>query len=152
VAGERLRQGAWAGIIAAAATLGALVGFGRARGASLAPINAVAHTLLGTRAYVVTHFDPLVTPAAIAVHVGALLLWAIIFSAVAGRLRGLRLVGAAVGYAGIVYLVDHFVLPDRFVPGFARALSAPEIGVVYLVLAFALVVGTRAGADHARCA
>jgi hypothetical protein len=141
-----MRQGLWAGLIAAAATLGELIGFGRARGALLQPLNSIAHLLFGTRAYVMRGFDPAVTLVALAVHVIALIIWATIFTTFAGRLRGAKLLAAALIYAGAVFVIDHVIAPASLSPGFVRALSAPEISAIYVVFALALALGTRLGA------
>ena len=50
---NRVLRGVWIGLVAAAATAGALVGFGWVRGYPLQPLNTVAHILLGTRAFYV---------------------------------------------------------------------------------------------------
>jgi hypothetical protein len=138
-----MRQGARAGVIAAAATLGALVGFGQARGAPLKPLNTIAHMVFGTRAYYMTGFDWGVTPVALALHVAALVALAVIFALLAGRLRGARLLLTALVYSGLVFLVNRYVAPPRMMPGIETSLSSPELGVIYLVLALSLALGVR---------
>ena len=140
---ERLRQGIGAGLIAAAATAGVLVGFGLARREPLRALNAVAHMVVGTRAYYVSGFHAIVTPLAIAVHVASVVLWGILFAALAGRLRGARLTVAAAGLAALAFLIDYRVVPDRLRPGFESALSAHELAALYAVLAAALALGVR---------
>lgn len=129
--------------MAAAATLGVLIGSGHVRGAPLQPVNAIAHMLFGTRAFLMEGFDWAITPTALALHLGALIVWGVLFALLAGRLRGGRLVGAALVYAGGVFLVDRFVIPEGLAPGFEQALAVPELAAVYLVLAFALALGVR---------
>jgi hypothetical protein len=143
---ERVRQGAQAGVVAWAATLGVLIGFGRSRGASLQPLNSIAHSLFGTRALLMQGFDWLVTPAALLLHLAALVAWAVLFALLAGRLRGVPLLAAAGAYALVVWLVNRIALPSGLVTGFVRVLSPWEIGAIYLVLALALAAGLRLGA------
>ena len=54
VSENRVRDGIEIGVIAGAATAGALMGFGHARGATLQPLNAVAHMFAGSRALMTT--------------------------------------------------------------------------------------------------
>ena len=141
---DRVRQGLWTGLIAAAATAGTLVGFGLARGAPVRPLNAVAHILLGTRALVFDSFDLAVTGTALALHMLSLLAWGVLFVLLAARFRGIRLIIAAIVFAAGAFAVDYYVLPSRFRPGFESTLSGAEVAAVYLVLALALVIGLTA--------
>jgi len=140
------------GIVAAAATLGVLVGFGAAQGAWLQPLNAVAHLVVGSRAFVMDEFDPAVTTIALAIHVVSIVLWATLFTVVADRLRGWWVAVAAAVLAGAAYLVDQRLTPAHLAPGFERTLSTPETIAVYVVFAAALVVGVhyaREAEEHA---
>ncbi|HEX6533549.1 MAG TPA: hypothetical protein VF041_03075 [Gemmatimonadaceae bacterium] len=143
-----MRQGVRAGIIAAAATLGTLLGFGRVRGAALQPLNAIAHMTFGTRAYLMDGFDPAITLLALLVHIASVLLWAVIFALLAGRLRGWRLVVSALLFGGIAWVTDHALVPDALSPGFEQVLGPVEVGVVYVVLALSLAAGIRLAAPR----
>lgn len=140
---ERVRQGVLAGWVAAAATAGVLIGFGRARGAALAPINAVAHMVVGSRALLFDHFDAVVTSTGLALHVLYVLIWGVLFSLVAARLRGARLLVAALAAAAAIFIIDQYLVPPRFRPGFEQVLSGVEVGVVYATLAIALAIGVK---------
>lgn len=142
-----MRQGAQAGIVAWAATLGVLIGFGRSRGAVVQPLNAMAHVIFGTRALLMQGFDWLVTPTALALHLATLIAWGVIFALIAGRFRGLPLLAAAGAFALLVWLVNRVVFPSALAPAFAQLLSPWEIGALYLVLALALAAGVRLGAS-----
>jgi hypothetical protein len=137
---DRLLLGVWIGLVAAAATAGALVGFGWARGAPLQPLNAVAHVLVGSRAYYVSGVHPLVTSAGTLVHVASLVAWGMLFSLVLGRARGARAWGIAFAFAAVVAVIDFVVLPERLSPGFETVLTRGEVGVVYGVMAVAMAV------------
>lgn len=143
-----MRQGVRAGVIATAATLGTLLGFGWVRGAALRPLNSIAHMLFGTRAFLMEGFDVAVTTAALLVHVLSILLWAVIFALVAGRLRGWRLLVSAIVFTAIAWTADHYLAPAALAPGFEQVLSPIEVGTIYLVLAFSLAAGARLAAPH----
>ena len=132
---DRVLRGVWIGLVAAAATAGALVGFGWVRGAPLEPLNAIAHVLLGSRAFYVREAHPLVTPAGLLVHILSLILWGILFSLGAGRYRGGWLWVGAVLFAIAVAAIDFMLLPTRLSPGFETVLTRGEIIVVYALMA-----------------
>ncbi|HEU4566300.1 MAG TPA: hypothetical protein VFS05_16675 [Gemmatimonadaceae bacterium] len=138
---DRLREGALAGLIGAAATAGALIGFGVARGAAWRPINTIAHLVIGYRAEITDGFDPLVTLLGLGVHVASLVAWGVLFSLLAARLRGVRLLLAALLFAAGAFALDHLLLPVRLKPGFELVLSWPELVALYAVLALALAAG-----------
>jgi hypothetical protein len=135
---DRLLLGVWIGLVAAAATAGALVGFGWVRGAPLQPLNTVAHVLVGSRAFYLLGAHPLVTPAGTLVHVISLVAWGILFSLALGRARGARAWAIAFVFAAAVAVIDIVVLPERFSPGFQTMLTRGEVIVVYGVMAVAM--------------
>jgi hypothetical protein len=138
---DRLRAGIRAGVIAAAATAGVLVGFGLARGAALAPLNAVAHMALGSRAHLFDDFDPVVTLTGVMLHTLSIVLWGVLFAFVVWRLPTMWVwIGAAL-MGTIAYIVDYHLLHESLRPGFERVLSTVEVASVYVVLAAALALG-----------
>lgn len=145
---DRVLRGVWIGLVAAAATAGALVGFGWVRASPLQPLNTIAHVLLGSRAFYVREAHPLVTPAGILVHVLSLLLWGVLFSLGAGRQRGIWLWVGAVLFAIAVAAVDFLVLPARLSPGFETVLTRGEIIVVYALMAAAMGVAAGSLREH----
>jgi hypothetical protein len=144
---DRVLRGTWIGLVAAAATAGALVGFGWVRGWPLQPLNTVAHVLLGSRAFYVREAHPLITPLGILVHAVSLILWGIVFSLGSRRHGGVWLWVGAVLFAIAVALVDFLLLPARLSPGFETVLARGEIIVVYAVMAAA--IGVAAGSLRA---
>jgi hypothetical protein len=138
---NRFREGIGLGIIAGAATAGTLLGFGRARGAMLQPLNAVAHMFAGSRAFMTTGFQPGITGGALAIHFFSTIIWGIILAYVADSLRGRARAIAPVGVAILAYLVDRFVAPNALRPGFEEILSSGETTFVYVVLAASLAAG-----------
>jgi hypothetical protein len=75
-------------------------------------------------------------------------LWAVLFTALAGRLRGLALAGAAAALAAALYLVDA-MLPNvlRLAAG---ALTNPQRLIVALIFAGALALGMRLAPSRRR--
>ena len=140
---ERVRHGIAAGLIAAAATAGVLIGFGLARRQPLRPLNAVAHMLAGSRAFYVSGFDAVVTPLALLLHVGSVVLWGVVFAAAGARLRGGRLWAGAALLAAGAFVVDTTLVPARLRPGFETLLSTGELAALYVVLATSLAIGLR---------
>jgi hypothetical protein len=140
---DRWMLGVWIGLVAAAATAGALVGFGWARGAPLQPLNAVAHVLVGSRAFYVRGVHPLVTPAGMLVHIVSLVAWGMLFSLASGRARGAAAWVMAFVFATLVAVIDFVVLPERLSPGFETMLSTGEVIAVYGVMGAAM--GLAAG-------
>ena len=140
---NRVLRGVWIGLVAAAATAGALVGFGWVRGYPLQPLNTVAHILLGTRAFYVREAHPLITPVAVLVHTLSLVIWGALFSLAIGERRSAWLWVGAVLFAIGAAAVDFLVLPARLSPGFETVLTRGEIIVIYALLAavVALVAG-----------
>jgi hypothetical protein len=141
VRANRLRDGIGIGIIAGAATAGALMGFGHARGATLQPLNAVAHMYAGSRAFLTTGFQPGITLGAITIHLLSTILWGVILAYVAEPLRGWGRGVSALGVGLFAYLADRFLAPNALRPGFEELLSSGETIFVYVVLAIALALG-----------
>ena len=137
---DRLLRGVWIGLVAAAATAGALVGFGLVRGYPLQPLNTVAHVLLGSRAFYVREAHPLITPVGLLVHTFSLITWGALFSLAIGRRRGAWLWVGAVLFAVVAAAIDFLVLPARFSPGFETVLTRGEIIVIYALLAAAVAL------------
>jgi hypothetical protein len=134
---QTIREGARAGAIAAAATAGALIAFGRAHGAALRPLNSVAHIVTGSRAYYMERFGG-ITVVALLVHSASVIVWGIAFSAVSRKVRGAALYALAIAFAAATWIFDYRIVPDRLKPGFESGLSGAEISLVYLVLGVSL--------------
>ncbi len=138
---RRVREGSRAGTIAAAATAGALIALGYAHGAALRPLNSVAHLLVGSRAYYMESVSLLVTPLAIAVHFGSVILWGIVLALLTPGLTGGRLYPASLSFAALTWLLDSRIVPERLRPGFESGLSSSEIALLYLLLGLSLAWG-----------
>jgi hypothetical protein len=139
-----LRLGAFAGLVAAAATAGVLIGFGLARGAPALVINTAAHVAVGSRALHLPRTDLLVTPLALVLHVVFVSAWGVLFALLAAPLRGGRLLAAAGAFVAAIAAADLWLFPARLRPGFETILGTNELLTVYAVLWLALVAGMRA--------
>jgi hypothetical protein len=135
-------RGIAAGLIAAAAVLGLLIGIGRRAGTALRPLNATAYTLLGTRADGVWGFDIVVTLVGVLVvlAVGALAGWLV--ARLSPPFRTFRVLFAAAGVALLGYLL-HVHLAARVDGGLSALLTIGELRALYAVGAGALVLGMR---------
>lgn len=138
---NRLREGIGLGVIAGAATAGTLMGFGHARGATLQPLNAVAHMFAGSRAFMTTGFQPVVTGGALAIHFLSMIVWGVLLVYIAEPLSARGRAIAPFGVGILAYLLDRFVAPNGLRPGFEELLSSGETTFVYVVLAAALAAG-----------
>jgi hypothetical protein len=141
VQANRFRDGIGLGIIAGAATAGALMGFGHARGATLQPLNAVAHLFVGSRAFMTTGFQPIITIGALVIHFLSTIVWGLLLAYVAAPLTGIARTIAPIGVGILAYLLDRFVAPNALRPGFEQLLSSGETTFIYVVLAGALAIG-----------
>ena len=137
-----LVRGAAAGLVAAAAVTGLLVGVGRRAGTALRPLNATAHTLLGTRADGVWGFDPIVTVVGVLVVLAVSALAGMIVARLSPSFRTFRVVLAAAGVAFVGYLL-HLHVAARVDGGLSALLSVGELRALYVTAASALVLGMR---------
>ncbi len=129
------------GVIAGAATVGTLMGFGHARGATLQPLNAIAHMFVGSRAFLTTGFQPAITGGALVIHFLSTIAWGVLLAFIAAPLTARGRAIAPFGVGILAYLVDRFVAPNALRPGFEELLSSGETTFVYVVLAAALAAG-----------
>lgn len=141
VSENRVRDGIGYGVIAGAATAGALLGFGHARGATLQPLNAVAHMFAGSRAFMTTGFQPAITGGALVLHFLSTIIWGVLLAYIAAPLTGWARAIAPLSVGLVAYVVDRFLAPNGLRPGFEQLLSSGETTFIYVVLAAALAAG-----------
>ena len=143
-----IRLGFSAGIVAAAATTGALLGFGLRQGMPARAFNVAASLVLGDAAAGSWGFHRLATPLGVVLHVAGVLALGIVAALIATRSRRHRVVIASVivsAGAGIM----HFALLGRDASA-SRALTIPQLTVVYMLLAAGLMVGMRLARSSGR--
>jgi hypothetical protein len=127
VSENRVRDGIEFGVIAGAATAGALMGFGHARGATL---------------------QPLITGGALVLHFVSMIIWGLLLAYIAAPLSGVARAIAPVSVGVLAYLVDRFIAPNGLRPGFEQLLSSGETTFIYVVLAAALAAGLWASSHR----
>lgn len=135
---ERIATGIRLAAVVAAAIAGALVGLGARAGTPARPFNTLAVPVLGARALSAWDAEPRVTLVAAATLVAGALVWALLFSLVAGTLRGVRLVVIALAFGiGASFVV---ALVARVVGG-TEPLARGVLVVCAIVVAAALALG-----------
>ena len=139
---ERVRAGLTAGAIAAAATAGAVVGFGMTQGAPAEAFTSAGRLLLGVAPTEGGGRQLGAFAVGVLLHVGGALAWGLAFALIAGRLRGVRLLAAALLFAAAVYLVRERA-PALLRIGHGARAFPPQVVVLHVVLALALAAGIR---------
>ena len=138
----RVRAGLHVGLIAAAATAGALAGFGLAREGPLGSFRVLGRLALGVTQNAGSAAQSAATVAGLGLHLLLAGLWGLLFVLVAGGVRGVRLAGAALLFALFVYALDLGLLPPILRLGHgARAFPSQSV-LLHVVLAAALGLGT----------
>ena len=138
-----LAQGILTGTLVAAATAGALLGFGIQQGMPARPFNAVASLLLGDRAEGIWGFHLVVTVVGMITHAVLSFGWGLLFARVAGGMRGLRLAASALIVAALAMAV-HVILATRILDAHVSdVLAPPQVIALHVVLGIALAVGMR---------
>jgi hypothetical protein len=131
-----------AGLVAAAAVTGLLLGIGRRAGTAFRPLNATAAALIGTRADNVWGFDAIVTIMGVVVVLALSTLAGTIVARLSPSFRTLRTLLVAAGVAIVGYLL-HVHVAARMDVGLSALLSVGELRALYVTLAGALVLGIR---------
>jgi hypothetical protein len=139
----RLWTGLALGTIAAAATAGALAGFGVRQGTPARPFNVLAYVVLGDRAAGTWGFDPVVTVVGVLLHSIVVCAYGLLFVLLLGIVRGRRLWISAGVFAAVVYAVGLFFGPRLFGGVISTVLQPIQVVALHIVLAAALAGGMR---------
>lgn len=135
-------RGLASGAIAAASLIGVLIGMGRRTGTAFRPLNATAHTLLGTRADDVWGFNGVVTIVGVVVVLALSAMTGMLVARLAPSFRTVRALAAAAGVALVGYFL-HLYVAARAPGGLSALLSMGELRALYVTLPVALVLGMR---------
>ena len=143
---SRVRLGALAGLVAAAVTAGAIVGFGIEHGGAARLFAALGRVVLGNPVVDGRVEQAAVTAVGVLVHAAQVTAIGILFGLVAARARGMRLVLLAI-VAALVASVAHLALAPA-VLRFGNAvtvfpLQRGQFVALYLLLALGLGGGMR---------
>jgi uncharacterized membrane protein len=135
--------GPFTGIIAAAATGGALLGFGLRAGTPSRPFNGIATLVLGDQARGVWGYVSTITITGIVLHVVIMVGWSMLFVALAARRRGWQVPAIALGVAAAAWFVSREVVLRQVGAGMSSVLGTGQLVALHLVLAVSLVLGMR---------
>lgn len=138
----RLATGLAIGAVAAASSLGMLLGTGRRYSTLWRPLNAAAHTVLGMRADDVWGFQSDVTLVGVAVVLVVSAVAGVVTAGLTSSHRFLSNALAAFGVALAGYLA-HVHIVARTPGGLAALLTLGELRALYATGAIALVAGMR---------
>ena len=122
------------GMVAAAATIGAVIGLGLRHGLALRPMNALGFDLAS---------DPATTMVGLAVVAIAVVVLGVCFTLVAAPLRGVGLLLTATAFAAMGWAVCAYVVPSILTLGSGAVLGTAQRVFVCGMLALALVAGMR---------
>ena len=138
-----MRAGLQAGLIAAAATGGALLAFGMGLDKPSLPFTLASHVLLGERASAPGTLQPLLTAAGVLVHVGAIVIWGLLYAWLAAGRPWRVAIPIAVLFGAVVFLLNTRIFPKALRPGYESVLSDAHMIFLHVALALTLAVGTR---------
>jgi len=131
------------GTIAGIATTLAAAACGTAeRSGAVAPLNAVSHMAWGNRAARQKAVSLKYTGTGFVLNHAAAVLWATLYerwfgrAAESGDVKKALMGGAVV--AGLAYLTDYHLAPERFTPGFEKRLSGRSLAAIFGALALSL--------------
>ena len=138
----RSRAALHVGLIAAAATTGALAGFGLGQDGALAPFEVLGRLTLGVTQNAGTAAQRVATLVGLGLHAALAAVWGALFVVVLGGTRGARLALAAILYALFVFALDSGLLPPLLRLGHGARAFPSQSAFLHVVLAAALGLGT----------
>lgn len=134
------------GALASLATSAAAALFGVAEdNNAVAPLNSVSHILWGDRAARRNQPSMKYTATGAALNSVAVTGWAALHELLLGRFarKGpAAAVASGAATAGLADVVDYYVVPRRFTPGFEKRLSRGALAGIYGALALSLAAGS----------
>jgi hypothetical protein len=140
-----------AGLLAAAATAGALVAFGlRDDGNVFALFTAAGRLLLGIAPTEGVLATTLACVVGVVAHLAVCLLWGALFALLAARRRSWHLALTAALLAAAVYSASTLWLPRLLQIGYALRATRPQLVVLHTLFAGGLWAGTRLAQMAAR--
>lgn len=141
------------GIIAAAATGGALLGFGFRAGTPARPFNGLATFVLGDQARGVWGYVSTVTITGVLLHVVLTIGWSMLFVRLAARQRGWHVPALAIAVATLAWVATRTLVLRQMGAGMSSVLGSAQLATLHVILCVALVLGmrfARGGISHDR--
>lgn len=142
-----------AGAITAAVTTLTVAACGQAElGNPIAPLNAISHIAWGEQSARQNDISATYTLTGVALNALAVTSWALLYEAAFGaktkhQNMALTLAGG-VAIAGLAYIVDYHVVPERLTPGFEKRLSDSSLLTIYAALAASLPIRAAFGREQ----
>ena len=146
---SRAGAGIRVGAVAAAATVGAVIGLGLRHGLALRPFTS-AGVALFERLGIPVMRSAVATVTGIALVTCAIILLGVCFTFVAAPLRGLRLLLSALMFAAIGWGASLYVVRSILVLSDAIVLGSAQRVFIFAMLAMALVAGMRLARPNVR--
>lgn len=138
---SRIATGVRVGAVAAATTIGAVIGLGLRHGLALRPFASAGRALLERLG--VSASPALSAIVGVVMVVCAVVVLGVCFTFVAASLRGVALLLAAIVFGAIGWAVSAFVVPSILALSNGIVLGDAQRVFVFALLALSLVVGMR---------
>ena len=138
---SRITTGIRVGTVAAAATIGAVIGLGLRHGLALQPFLSAGAALLEKLGIVAT--PSVTTLVGLSMAACAIIVLGVCFTIVAAPLRGLRLLGVAIAFGVIAWAISGFVVPSILALSAGAVLGGAQRVFIFAMLTIALMVGMR---------
>ena len=139
---SRLGAGVRVGIVAAAATIGAVIGLGLRHGLALHPFSTAGRGFLALVGATAPQ-GGVATITGLALVAVAVIVLGVCFTFVAAPLRGIRLLGAAIAFGAIAWVVSVYVVPSILVLSAETVLGTAQRVFICALLTLSLVAGMR---------
>jgi hypothetical protein len=107
-----------------------------------APLNAVSHIPFGDESFRQDEPTLKYTATGSALNVAAVASWAAVYEMIFGKAARRGNVAAGIlggaAVAGLAYVTDYYIVPERLTPGFEKRLSGKSMFGIYALLAATL--------------
>ena len=138
---SRIATGIRVGMLAAATTIGAVIGLGLRHGLALRPFSSTGQAVLAKLGVAATPTTSVIV--GIALVACAVIVLGVCFTVVAAALRGVRLLVVALVFGALAWAVTGVVVPSVLALSSGTVLGDAQLVFVFALLALALVVGMR---------
>ena len=143
-----IATGVRVGPVAAATTIGAVIGLGLRHGLALRPFMSAGRGLLERIGVVGT--PSITTIVGLTMVACGIIVLGVCFTVVATPLRGLRLLGVALLFGVIAWAISALVMPSILALSAGAALGTAQRMFIFGMMSIALVVGMRLARSDAR--
>jgi hypothetical protein len=138
-----MATGVRVGAVAAATTIGAVVGLGLRHGLATRPFMTAGYAVLETLGVRAALRGAAPTAVGLMAVAAAIIVLGVCFTFVAASLRGLRLLLVALLFAAGAWAAYAYIVPSILVPSAGLELGTAQRVFLFTLLALALAVGMR---------